>query len=612
VKIRRLGAAGAIVATGALVLSACAAPSGSVIEEDTRITVGWNQPFYSQNASTSNGNATANAVILYMTTGAFQYYDATPELVKDESFGTIEKLSDDPLTVKYTIAEGVQWSDETPVDAADLLLQWAADSAVFNEDFDKESNTDAETGALTVPEDVVYFDSAAIGGGLSNVTQVPEIDDDGRSITLVYDSPFVDWEIAFGAPYVPAHVVAMHALELEDAQEAKDAVIAAIQDADAEALKPIADFWNSGFDFTDLPDDPSLYLSSGPYVMSDLSSSEAYVTLTANENYVGDLDPKVETITVRYNEDPLAQVQALQNGELDIINPQATADVITALQGVEGVTVSTGVEGTYEHVDLTYNNGGPFDPATYGGDEDKARLVRQAFLLTIPRQEVIDKIIAPLNPDAEVRNSQTRVPGSPGYDDIVASNGSDFYAEVDVEQAKELLAEAGVTAPVDVTMLYGKSNVRRAAEYQLFAESAADAGFNLIDGGSDEWGSLLGSGTYDVALFGWQSTSLGVSESAATFRSDGGNNLTGFANDEIDALYDDLEAEFETDAQLAILGDVEKILWADGYGVTIFQFPGVVAYRDTVANVENGVLSPSVFWNFWEWDPSEAAATTEG
>ncbi|HQY34434.1 MAG TPA: ABC transporter family substrate-binding protein, partial [Actinotalea sp.] len=117
-KIRRLGAAGAIVATGALVLSACAAPSGSVIEEDTRITVGWNQPFYSQNASTSNGNATANAVILYMTTGAFQYYDATPELVKDESFGTIEKLSDDPLTVKYTIAEGVQWSDETPVDAA--------------------------------------------------------------------------------------------------------------------------------------------------------------------------------------------------------------------------------------------------------------------------------------------------------------------------------------------------------------------------------------------------------------------------------------------------------------------------------------------------------------
>ncbi|WP_307844984.1 ABC transporter family substrate-binding protein [Actinotalea solisilvae] len=602
-RIRRIGAAGALVASGALVLSACATPTQSAIEEDTRLTVGWNQPFYSYNESTSNGNATANAVIKYLTVGSFQYYNDVPELVKDESYGTIEKLSDDPLTVKYTIAEDTQWSDEVPVDAADLLLQWVADSAVYNEG---EVEYDEETGAIIEHENL-YFDAAAIGGGLSNVTEVPEVGDDGKSITLVYDAPFVDWEIALAAPTVPAHVVAQKALDIEDAEEAKEALITAIQDGDTETLKPIADIWNSAFDFTDLPDDPSLYLASGPYVISELSADDAYITLTANENYTGDLEPKVETITVRYNEDPMAQVQALQNGELDIINPQATADVITALEGVDGVTVSTGVEATYEHLDLTYNNGGPFDPATYGGDEEKARLVRQAFLLAIPRQEVIDKIIKPLNPDAEIRNSQTRVPGSPGYDDIVASNGSDMYAEVDIEGAKALLAEAGVTTPIDVTMLYGKSNARRAAEYQLFAESVGDAGFNLIDGGDDNWGSLLGSGTYDVALFGWQSTSLGISESAANFRSDGGNNLTGYSSEKVDALYDELEATFDEEEQLRILGDVEKELWADGYGVTIFQFPGVVANRDTVSGVKNGVLSPSVFWNFWEWDPSESA-----
>lgn len=605
--MRRLGATGAIVAASALVLSACATPTQSAIEQDTRITVGWNQPFYSYNEATSNGNATANAIIKYMTVGAFQYYNDVPELVKDESFGTIEKLSDDPLTVKYTIAEDTQWSDEAPVDAADMLLQWAADSGVFNEG--DPVTYDAETGAI-IDHQNLYFDAAAIGGGLSNVTQVPEIGDDGRSITLVYDAPFVDWEIALAAPMVPAHVVAMHALEIEDAQEAKDAVITAIQEGDTETLKSIADFWNSAFDFADLPDDPSLYLASGPYVISELSADDAYITLTANANYKGDFEPKVETITVRYNEDPMAQVQALQNGELDIINPQSTADVITALEGVDGVTVQTGVEATYEHVDLTYNNGGPFDPATYGGDADKARMVRDAFLLALPRQEVIDKMIKPLNPEAEVRNSQTRVPGSAGYDDIVASNGSDRYNEVDIEGAKQLLADVGVTTPVDVTLLYGKSNARRAAEYQLYAESVGDAGFNLIDGGDDNWGSMLGSGTYDASLFGWQSTSLGISESAATFRSDGGNNLTGFANDTIDGLYDELEATFDEARQLEILGEVEKELWADAYGVTIFQFPGVVANRDTVSGVKPGVLSPSVFWNYWEWDPSEAAVVS--
>ena len=605
--MRRLGATGAIVAASALVLSACATPTQSAIEQDTRITVGWNQPFYSYNEATSNGNATANAVIKYMTVGAFQYYNDVPELVKDESFGTIEKLSDDPLTVKYTIAEDTQWSDEAPVDAADMLLQWAADSGVFNEG--DPVTYDAETGAI-IDHQNLYFDAAAIGGGLSNVTQVPEIGDDGRSITLVYDAPFVDWEIALAAPMVPAHVVAMHALEIEDAQEAKDAVITAIQEGDTETLKSIADFWNSAFDFADLPDDPSLYLASGPYVISELSADDAYITLTANANYKGDFEPKVETITVRYNEDPMAQVQALQNGELDIINPQSTADVITALEGVDGVTVQTGVEATYEHVDLTYNNGGPFDPATYGGDADKARMVRDAFLLALPRQEVIDKMIKPLNPEAEVRNSQTRVPGSAGYDDIVASNGSDRYNEVDIEGAKQLLADAGVTTPVDVTLLYGKSNARRAAEYQLYAESVGDAGFNLIDGGDDNWGSMLGSGTYDASLFGWQSTSLAISESAATFRSDGGNNLTGFANDKIDALYTELETTFDQPKQLQILGDVEKELWADAYGVTVFQFPGVVANRDTVSGVKPGVLSPSVFWNYWEWDPTEAAVVS--
>ena len=605
--MRRLGATGAIVAASALILSACATPTQSAIEQDTRITVGWNQAFYSYNEATANGNATANAIIKYMTVGSFQYYNDVPELVKDESFGTIEKLSDDPMTVKYTIAKDTQWSDGTPVDAADLLLQWAADSGVFNEG--DPVTYDSESGAI-IDHENLYFDAAAVGGGLAKVTQVPEIGDNGKSITLVYDSPFVDWEIALAAPMVPAHVVAMHALDITDAQEAKDTLIKALQDKDTETLKPIADFWNSGFDFADLPDDPSLYLASGPYVISELSADDAYITLTANAEYKGDLKPKVENITVRYNEDPMAQVQALQNGELDIINPQSTADVITALNGVDGVTVQTGVEATYEHVDLTYNNGGPFDPATYGGDADTARMVRKAFLLALPRQEVIDKIIKPLNPEAEVRNSQTRVPGSAGYDDIVAANGSDVYNAVDIEGAKQLLADAGVTTPVDVTLLYGKSNARRAAEYQLFAESEGDAGFNLIDGGDDTWSAMLGSGTYDAALFGWQSTSLGISESAATFRSDGGNNLTGFASDKIDALYTELETTFDEPKQLQILGDVEKELWADAYGVTIFQFPGVAANRDTVSGVKPGVLSPSVFWNYWEWDPTEAAVVS--
>src|SRR3546814_1275987 len=76
-------------------------------------------------------------------------------------------------------------------------------------------------------------------------------------------------------------------------------------------------------------------------------------TLTANPEYNGDNAPNVEEITIRFIPDPLAAVQALENGEVDVISPQATADLTTALEGIDGITVQTGLEGTYRSEEHT-------------------------------------------------------------------------------------------------------------------------------------------------------------------------------------------------------------------------------------------------------------------
>lgn len=616
-KIRRFSAAGAVLVTAALALTACTTPApegddptttettetetepeGEPTGEAATVTVGWNQPFYSYNSDSSHGNATANAIILYMTQAGFNYYDTDLNLAQDTSFGTYEKLGDDPLTVKYTINEGSSWSDGTAVDAADLLLYWAAVSGNFNDTVE----VDEETGEEIVGENQVYFSSGT--PGLALVTQTPEIGDDGRSVTLVYDRPFADWETNFGYG-VPAHVTARLAGGSEDAATAKAEVISAIQDNDREALVGIADAWRTGFDFTSLPSDPGLYLSSGPYIITDFVENQ-YITLSRNPDYSGDLAGKVENITVRYNEDPQALVQALQNGEIDMLAPQATADTLAALEAIDGVTVDTGVDATYEHIDMVQDNGGPFDPATYGGDAEAAKKVRQAFLLTIPRQQIVESLIVPLNPDAAVRNSFILPPDAPGYDQMVAENGSDFFADVDIDQAAALLAEVGVDTPVDVRFLYGASNVRRANQYQLISESAAQAGFNVIDGGDDNWGVLLDTATdtYDANLFGWQSTSLAVTESDANFRTGATNNFYGYSNAEVDALFDDLQVETDAARQLEILIEVEKHLWADAFGTTIFQFPGVNAWNSNVTGVDPIPLSPTIFHGFWNWEKS--------
>lgn len=602
-RIRRFGAAGVAIAAGALVLAGCSTPQSEVVEDST-VTVAWNQPFYSYNGNTSFGNATANNNIIYSTNSWFNYYNDVPELVKDESFGTYELVSEDPLVVTYTVNEGVTWSDGTPVDAGDLLLVWAANSGVLNTpDFDASEFTDPDTGEFTedFPTDVVFFDGA-IGAGLERVVETPELGDDGRSITLTYDSLFVDWELAFPQG-LPAHVVAKNALGIEDNAEAEDALIAAIQENDTEALAAISSFWNTGFNFSEMPTDPELVLATGPYIISDFVADQ-YIELSANDAYTGDHTPQVETVTVRFIPDPLAAVQALENGEVDIIQPQATADVADALAAIDGITVLGGYEGTYEHLDLVFENSksGHFSNP----------LIREAFLKVVPRQQIVDNLIVPLQPDAEVRNSQLFLPGADGYDQTVEENGmAAQFAEVDVDGAVALLAEAGVTNP-EVCILYATNNPRRVNEFALIQASAAQAGFNVTDCGSPQWGGLLGTpNLYDATFFGWQSTSLGVTNSSSTFKTGGINNLNFYSNAEVDALLEELDVTFDPEAQIELQLQIDKLLMDDYYGVTIFQFPSTAAYSDRVANVSPSTLAPTIFWNIWEWEPTESNVVEE-
>ncbi len=334
-KIRRSIAGVAFVASAALILTACSnapedsdettAPTAEPTEAATggTLTVAETNQFFSFNSNTSNGNVDINAkVTQYPTRAWFNYVDGSsfaagnPGVAKDESFGTYEVVSEDPLTVKYTINEGVVWSDGEPVDEDDLLLSWAVDSGHYN-------STDGS---------VSYFDYAGDTGTLG-LTDFPEFGDDGRSMTVTYSSPAADWEYALAAE-VPAHVVAKGA-GLADGQALIDlftkladtAPTATAADPD---LQKVADFWNTGFDSTILPSDPSLYLSSGPYIISDVVENQS-VTLVPNEKYAGDLTAKLDSIVMRTIPDATAAVQALQNGEVDVISPQSSADTLTAL-----------------------------------------------------------------------------------------------------------------------------------------------------------------------------------------------------------------------------------------------------------------------------------------
>ncbi|HEY1531576.1 MAG TPA: ABC transporter substrate-binding protein [Galbitalea sp.] len=588
-KLKRIGVLAAVVAAGALALSGCSAGSGdtSEIVKGTSITVAENSGFTSYNSLSATGDSVYNGNVTYMTNSWFNYYDATPKLVNNTKFGTETMIKKSPLTIKYTINPGVKWSDGTPVTAADLLLDWASSISKYND------------------EKTVNFTSAGAGGGLDLVTKTPTISKDGQSLTMEYSKPFVDWQIALPSTMLPAHATYNIAFPGTKAATANKDVIKAIDNNDTATLKKLAKAWSTGFDMTSTPSDKSLILSDGAYVISAIAKN-ASISLVPNKAYNWGPQPKIGKFTFRVIQDPTAQVQALQNGEISVVFGQADADTGSALKALSGVTTTTTPSSTYEHVDLVFDNGGPFDPATYGGDAAKAQDVREAFMKALPRQEIVDKLIKPIQASAKLDESQTLLPGAAGYDAAVAANGSSAYDSVDIAAAKADLAKAGVST-INVKFLYGKSNTRRAAEFALIQASEAQAGINVIDNGNDDWPSLLGNKSYDAVLFAWQFTSLAVTNSQSTFQTGGGNNLNGYSNKATDADYKSLQSDYTQSSQLKLLADIDKNAWSDAYGATLFQFPDISAWSNNVQNLKDNPLSPGIFWNYFDWTIKKAS-----
>jgi len=622
-KIKHIAATVAVVAASALVLSGCSQPYVSEVVEGTEITVAYNSGFFHYNSLSGAGNNTANGNVTYIANSGFSYYDAEPKLVRNTDFGSFEKTSDDPLTVKYTVADGVTWSDGVPVTADDLLLAWAASSG------NVKSGDTAFAPASTA--------------GLSLVTKTPKISDDGKTLTLVYDKPYVDWELALGVG-VSAH--GTYGLAFPDeykatlalwdkyqaaGDDAKEAALKAyqesakkfgesaqgkltkaIQDVDEDTLAKVAKSWNEDYGYTTMPENPLLYLSNGRYVISDIKEDE-FITLSANPLDTWDSSAKFEKITIRTIADSTAALQALENGELDIWTGQPTSDTLAVAQGIKTASIEQRVQASYEHLDLTFNNGGPFTAEGNGGDEAKALAVRQAFLKVVPRQEIVDKIIKPLDAAAKIRDSFLVSPADEGkYATIVKDNGSADYLDVDIEGAKQLLADAGVTTPVSVKFWYPEGNVRRGQEFELISASAALAGFTLVDTSEPDWvftdPSVEPINSHDVTLFAWSSTSLAISGSDQIFGTytdplQKGGNYSGYSNTAVDDALAELETTVDPDEQTALQLKIEQELWKDAYGTTVFQFPGLLVWSDQVTGVKDNPLSPNFFWNFWEWTP---------
>jgi len=580
-----------LLTAGALALTACTGDDGDTdapepgenvagdsgegatggTEEGTQpgtITVAVDSEMTAYNSQTASQNATWNTYVENGTRASFWSYGADASIVREEEFGTYEKTSDDPLIVEYTINDGVEWSDGEPIDCDDVLLEWASTS---------DSYTDAQDKPLFSPASTT---------GMEDVIK-PDCQPGDKKFTAEYKQPYVDWELTFQGGNIPAHVAA------KEAGLTPEELVTAIQEDNVKALAPVAEFWNKGWDMNPgelLPDE--LIPSSGPYLLDNWQAGQS-LTLTANPDYWG-TPPKTETIVLRLL-DEAQTLSALQNGEVDIINPSnPTVDTVATLEGLQGqVEFTIATDLTWTHVDMQQGEGRVFEQVE----------VRQAFAKCIPRDLIVENLNVPVNPDSQVLDLREFFPINEEYETVRSEAfPEDLYGETDVEGAAQLLEDAGVETPVPVRFMFDSENPVREDIAAFIKSSCDEAGFDIQPTPDIDWGEKLtgAPGEYDAVLFAWAGSGV-VGSGAALYQTGAGQNFYEYSNPEVDKLWDQVLTEVDSAKSVQYRSEIESLLWEDVFNIPLFVGNNVTAFSAEIEGVENNASQTGVTFNMDEW-----------
>ena len=378
----------------------------------------------------------------------------------------------------------------------------------------------------------------------------------------------------------------------------------------------MGDIYSNGYNATtiDSSTNPLLLVNNGAYMLKSVDANA--ITMVASPTYnSGPALSGINTVVIKQGiADGSPSAQAIANGDADVYQGQPTADAVAQLKAIKTATVTTTSSLAFEHIELrvassgtdTYT--GPF--AMAGGQ--KAADLRKAFLLAYPRQDIVDKLLKPVNPDTVVLGSVINLPGNPQYAHTAALNGMAAYnAGTQAQRTAQALAlvkkwypSAGKTTPVAVNLLWGSpGNTRRTSEAALIIAAEAAVGFKVTAPATAGWGGKLTATQYDAHFFIFDQTANPQdAQACGIFQSTGGSNYTGINDPAIDKACVALQsATLPASTVTRLRIQIEQAVAKDAFFLGIFQNPEVTAFNSQLSNVVAAPLSPSLFWNFWTW-----------
>jgi peptide/nickel transport system substrate-binding protein len=500
---------------------------------------------FNNNTSKDNGTSVAN-VVRNMFPVAF---NLTPDFkveMNADLLESAEQTSEDPQTVVYKIKPNAVWSDDTPVSADDFIYLWKNMNGTI-----KSNDVSGTTG---------YDQMESVTGS-----------DNGKTVTVVYKTPFRDWKSVFasGTYILPSHYVEKQ-----------------------------SGGWNTGLD-----KNPENMPSAGWFKVENYTPGQS-LTLVRNDKYFG---PKshLDSVVFRFLPESTTQPAALQNNEVDLIYPQPQLDQVQQVKALPDVTSQINFGPTFEHFDFNFKN------------EHLADLkVRQAIAKGINVEELVNRTVKQFSDQAQPLGNRIYMKNQPDqYQDHFGE-----YGKGDTAAATALLEEAGYAKGGDG--IYAKDgkklslristtagNQLRETQEELFQAQMKEIGVDIKIANADStkfFGEWLPNGNFDIANFAWVGSPFSISGSQATYVTGGGGNYGSYSSQKVDDLFKQAMGEFD-DTKAGELGNqIDQQITADMATIPLYQKPTFIAWRNTFANIADNSTQDGPFWNANLWGQKTA------
>jgi len=328
--------------------------------------------------------------------------------------------------------------------------------------------------------------------------------------------------------------------------------------------------------------------TAGPFKFESLDETAKTITLGRNPKWWGNR-PKLDRIIFRVI-DPAAQVDALLNGELDLLDVAADVSKLKSVEAAPGVTVHRAAGPDFRSITI---NG--------TGEILKDVNVRRALGMAIDRAAIADVLVGPLGVEAQPLQNHIFMVSQRGYRD-----NAGVLSAPDVAGAMRLLDNAGWKPEGDVRRKEGKPLVLRFVVPTGVASSnqVAELVRAMLEGigvrvevlavpTQEFFKQYILPGNFDLTVFSFIGKPFPISSNKPSYVSpkpgkdgelDFQQNFARIGTPRIDALFDEALSEFDEQKAIDLANQIDAAIWDEVHSLTLYQRPDIVATRSQLAN----------------------------